>query len=60
MFFVVGEVFNNFMVKYKAPFYQGFSCSVSDNKCFVNSLEKYCKVELLGRFVLCEGLTDEH
>jgi len=26
------------------------------NECFVKSLESYCEVELLGRFVLCEGL----
>lgn len=26
------------------------------NNCFVNSLQKYCEVELLGRFVLLEGL----
>ena len=27
-----------------------------ENKCFVDSLSKYCKVVTLGRFVLCEGL----
>ena len=27
-----------------------------ENKCFVKSLSKYCEVELLGRFVLVEGL----
>lgn len=26
------------------------------NKCFVDSLKKYCKVHLLGRFVLLKGL----
>ena len=26
------------------------------NECFVSSLSKYCEVELLGRFVLVEGL----
>jgi len=30
-----------------------------NNKCFVKSLEQYCKVELLGRFVLVEGLLKE-
>lgn len=27
-----------------------------ENKCFVDSLKNYCDVELLGRFVICEGL----
>jgi len=30
-----------------------------ENNCFVNSLKNYCEVELLGRFVLCEGLINE-
>lgn len=29
-----------------------------DNKCFINSMEQYCTVIPLGRFVLCEGLID--
>lgn len=29
------------------------------NDCFVNSLKNYCEVELLGRFVPCEGLINE-
>lgn len=28
------------------------------NECFIQSLESYCEVETLGRFVLCEGLID--
>ena len=28
------------------------------NECFVKSLEKYCEVELMGRFLLCEGLIE--
>lgn len=28
------------------------------NQCFVDSLKSYCEVGVLGRFVLCEGLTD--
>lgn len=27
-----------------------------ENKCFVDSLKNYCEVEILGRFILCEGL----
>lgn len=27
-----------------------------ENECFVESLKTYCEVELLGRFMLCEGL----
>lgn len=30
-----------------------------ENTCFVDSLKNYCEVELLGRFVLCEGLLGE-
>lgn len=29
-----------------------------DNECFVDSLKSYCEVELLGRFIPCEGLID--
>lgn len=31
-----------------------------ENKCFVDSLKNYCEVELLGRFILCEGLIEEN
>ncbi len=30
-----------------------------DNKCFIESLEQYCKVIPLGRFVLVEGLLNQ-
>ncbi len=30
-----------------------------ENECFVKSLENYCQVVPLGRFVLCEGLMDD-
>ena len=32
------------------------SCGFCENKCLVDSLKHYCDVEILGRFVLCEGL----
>ena len=43
----------NFAKKPKKIYLSGGFC---DNLCFVNSLEKYCEVVILGRFVLCEGL----
>ena len=53
--FVHGIAFNawNFCKKPEKIYLSGGFC---DNKCLVNSLGKYCEVELLGRFVLCEGL----
>ena len=53
--FVHGIAFNawNFCKKPQKIYLSGGFC---DNKCLVQSLEKYCEVELLGRFVLCEGL----
>ena len=53
--FVHGIAFNawNFCKKPEKIYLSGGFC---DNKCLVDSLEKYCEVELLGRFVLCEGL----
>lgn len=53
--FVHGIAYNawNFCKKPEKIYLSGGFC---ENKCFVNSLEKYCEVELLGRFVLCEGL----
>ncbi len=53
--FVHGIAFNawNFCKKPEKIYLSGGFC---DNKCLVQSLEKYCEVELLGRFVLCEGL----
>lgn len=53
--FVHGIAYNawNFSKKPKKIYLSGGFC---ENQCFVNSLQKYCEVELLGRFMLCEGL----
>ncbi len=53
--FVHGIAFNawNFCKKPDKIYLSGGFC---ENKCLVESLKKYCGVELLGRFVLCEGL----
>ena len=53
--FVHGIAFNawNFCKKPEKIYLSGGFC---ENKCLVDSLKKYCEVELLGRFVLCEGL----
>ena len=53
--FVHGIAFNawNFCKKPEKIYLSGGFC---DNKCLVDSLKNYCEVELLGRFVLCDGL----
>ena len=53
--FVHGIAFNawNFCKKPEKIYLSGGFC---DNKCLVDSLKNYCEVELLGRFVLCEGM----
>lgn len=53
--FVHGIAFNawNFCKKPEKIYLSGGFC---ENKCLVDSLKNYCEVELLGRFVLCEGL----
>ena len=53
--FIHGIAFNawNFAKKPKKLYLSGGFC---ENKCFVESLKKYCEVEVLGRFLLCEGL----
>lgn len=53
--FVHGIAFNawNFAKRPEKIYLSGGFC---ENKCLVDSLSSYCKVELLGRFVLCEGL----
>lgn len=53
--FVHGIAHNawNFAKKPEKIYLSGGFCS---NNCFVNSLKKYCEVEPLGRFLLCEGL----
>ena len=56
--FIHGLAYNawNFAKKPKKLYLSGGFC---ENKCLVDSLNQYCDVELLGRFVLCEGLIDE-
>src|SRR5574344_398166 len=53
--FIHGLAFNawNFC---KNPEKIYLSGGFGENKCFINSLKKYCDVELLGRFVIVEGL----
>lgn len=53
--FIHGIAFNawNFAKKPPKIYLSGGFC---ENKCFVESLEKYCEVVPLGRFLLCEGL----
>lgn len=56
--FVHGIAYNawNFAKKPNKLYLSGGFC---ENKCLVESLQNYCDVVLLGRFVLCEGLIDE-
>lgn len=53
--FVHGIAYNawSFAKKPEKLYLSGGFC---DNKCFIESLEKYCQVVPLGRFLLCEGL----
>ena len=53
--FIHGIAFNawNFAKKTSKIYLSGGFC---ENKCFVESLSKYCEVVPLGRFLLCEGL----
>ena len=53
--FVHGIAYNawNFAHKPQKIYLSGGFC---ENKCFTESLSKYCEVVALGRFVLCEGL----
>ena len=53
--FIHGIAYNAwvFAKKPERLFLSGGFC---DNKCFVDSLAKYCEIIPLGRFVLCEGL----
>lgn len=53
--FVHGIAYNawNFAKNPSKIYLSGGFC---ENECFVNSLENYCEVIKLGRFVLCEGL----
>ena len=56
--FIHGIAYNTwtFAQKPKKLYLSGGFC---ENKCFTDSLKHYCDVELLGRFLLCEGLIDE-
>ncbi len=56
--FIHGIAYNawNFAKKPERLYLSGGFC---ENKCLVDSLENYCEVVLLGRFILCEGLLDE-
>lgn len=53
--FIHGIAYNAwvFAKKPEKLFLSGGFC---DNKCFVDSLSKYCEIITLGRFALCEGL----
>lgn len=53
--FVHGLAYNawNFAKRPEKIYLSGGFC---ENKCLTDSLRNYCEVELLGRFVLCEGL----
>ena len=53
--FVHGIAYNawNFAKRPEKIYLSGGFC---ENKCLVDSLKNYCEVEILGRFVLCEGL----
>lgn len=53
--FVHGLAFNawNFSKRPEKIYLSGGFC---ENSCLVESLQNYCEVEVLGRFVLCEGL----
>ena len=53
--FVHGIAYNawNFAKRPEKIYLSGGFC---ENNCLVDSLKNYCEVELLGRFVLCEGL----
>ena len=55
--FVHGIAYNawNFCKKPKKIYLSGGFC---ENKCLVDSLKNYCEIELLGRFILCEGLIE--
>lgn len=53
--FVHGIAFNAWKFT-KNPSKIYISGGFCNNKCFVDSLSKYCETELLGRFVLVEGL----
>ncbi|MDD3150980.1 MAG: BadF/BadG/BcrA/BcrD ATPase family protein [Candidatus Gastranaerophilales bacterium] len=53
--YINGIAYNawNFAKRPEKIYLSGGFCK---NECFINSLRKYCEVEILGRFVLLEGL----
>ena len=53
--FIAGIAYNawNFT---KNPDKLCISGGFCENKCFIKSLEKYCSVNVLGRFILVDGL----
>src|SRR5574344_465310 len=53
--FIHGIAYNtwSFAKKPRKIYLSGGFCN---NTCFVDSLKNYCETELLGRFMLCEGL----
>lgn len=55
--FIHGIAYNawSFAKKPEKIYLSGGFC---ENACFVESLKNYCELELLGRFVICEGLMD--
>ncbi len=53
--FVHGIAYNTWCFA-KKPDKIYLSGGFCENRCFVESLRYYCEVELLGRFMLCEGL----
>lgn len=56
--FVHGIAYNawQFAKKPEKLYLSGGFC---ENKCFVESLSNYCEVVPLGRFLLCDGLTEK-
>ncbi len=56
--FIHGIAFNAWTFA-KQPSEIYLSGGFCDNQCFVDSLKKYCNVNSLGRFVLCDGLLAE-
>ena len=56
--FVHGIAYNAWAFA-KRPSKLFLSGGFCNNKCFVDSLKNYCDVQVLGQFILCEGLIDE-
>lgn len=56
--YIHGIAYNawNFAQKPEKIYLSGGFC---ENNCFINSLEKYCEVEKLGRFILVNGLMNQ-